>query len=75
MGESKGFVGEKAVNFETWWEDAELDIYALRTKEIAYDAWQAAQEACKKQLDDELTAAFMMGYQAAKNDYGMGKDA
>ena len=32
------------MNFETWWEDAELDIYALRTKEIAYDAWQAAQD-------------------------------
>lgn len=45
MGEGERVVGEKAVNFETWWEDAERDfIYALRTKEIAYDAWQAAQD-------------------------------
>jgi hypothetical protein len=44
MGKGESVVGEKAVNFETWWEDAELDIYALRTKEIAYDAWQAAQD-------------------------------
>jgi hypothetical protein len=59
------------MTFEEWWKK-QTSLMALDAGDrfISEGAWQAAQEACKKHLDDELTAAFMMGYQAAKNDYG-----
>ena len=50
-----------------WWEKQTMWPSESNT---AKAAWQAAQEEFKKQLDDELTAAFMLGYDAAKNDYG-----
>ncbi len=55
------------MTFEEWAEQNNLSEYG---KACSRAAWQAAQQAERKRLDDELTAAFMMGYQAAKNDYG-----
>jgi hypothetical protein len=64
------------MTFEEWWgKQTNLMALDIGDRFISEGAWQAAQEALKKQLDDELTAAFMLGYEAAKNDYGMGKDA
>lgn len=58
------------MSFEDWWKENEDRLYVLVDKEITKQAWQAAQEEFKKQLDDELTAAFMLGHNAAKNDHG-----
>lgn len=62
------------MNFEQWWLEVDSDLYHLSTvtevRDFAEKAWLAAQEAERKKLDDELTAAYMMGYQDAKNDYG-----
>jgi hypothetical protein len=55
------------MTFEEWAEQNNLSEYG---KACSRAAWQAAQQAERKKLDDELTAAFMMGYQSAKNDYG-----
>ena len=60
------------MNFKDWYNDNLKTM--LKEHHNLHSAlewtWQAAQEAEREKLDDELTAAFMMGYQAAKNDYG-----
>lgn len=57
--------------FNDWYDENLKTLLKEHNLHSALEwAWQVAQEAERKKLDDELTAAFMMGYQAAKNDYG-----
>jgi hypothetical protein len=57
------------MNFRDYWL-THADGGLMPHVDVAEDIWKTAQEEFKKQLDDELTAAFMLGYQSAKNDYG-----
>ena len=62
------------MTFEEFIESMQSLRWSQEEREFAEMVWQVAQEAEREKLDDELTAAFMMGYQAAKNDYGRSKD-
>lgn len=61
------------MTFEEWWDKFALTEINGNLGFNARKIWEAAQEEFKKKLDDELTAAFMLGYEAAKNDYGRNK--
>jgi hypothetical protein len=62
------------MTFEEFIESTQSLCWSEDERELVEMVWRVAQEAEREKLDDELTAAFMMGYQAAKNDYGRSKD-
>ncbi len=58
------------MTFEEFIESMQSLCWSEDERDLVEMVWQVAQEAERKKLDDELTAAYMVGYRAAKSDYG-----